>query len=99
MKAAFNLKNFLADNREVVIAKFEELTKRENYNGISLKEFMLAVMRNMELNNPKSIKRAEGLINGALNHAFYNNSDVPVLIDRDANLKAKYEGTSYMALV
>lgn len=97
--ATFNLKNFLTENRNQVIEKYNLLTKEDTFNGISLRDFMMAVLRNMEANNPKSEKRAASLFSGAINNAYYDAIRVGVIIDRDAQSIAKYEGTAYMAIV
>ena len=95
----FNLKKFLTENRNQVIEKFSALTKEDSYNGISLRDFMMAVLRNMEANNPKSEKRAKSLFSGAINNAYYDAMRMGVVRDRDAEAIAKYQGTAYMAIV
>ena len=99
MKAAFNLKNFLTENKAMVLTSYENLTKEKFFNGISLKDFMLQVMNVMQINNPKSEKRAATLLPSLVSMVIVNNSKIEVLNDLDAKLKAKYEGTAYMAMV
>jgi len=62
MASKFQLKDYLAANREVVIAKFQDLQKEKFYNGISLKNFMIEVFQQMANNNPKSDKKATSLL-------------------------------------
>ena len=73
MKNSFQLKNFLADNREVVIAKFEKLQKDDFYNGITLRNFMLEVFKSMENNNIKSEARANKMLPNILGQVVVDN--------------------------
>jgi hypothetical protein len=66
----FELKNFLADNRETIIAQYNELTNEQFFSGVSLKGFMMDVMRRMQFQNPKSEKRAASLLPGVLGRAY-----------------------------
>ena len=58
MKAQFDIKIFLANNREVVIAKYNHLQTESFFDGISLKDFMVEVMNAMIMNKVKSEKTA-----------------------------------------
>ena len=58
MKSKFELKSWMTENREVVIADYNKMTVHQFFSGISLKEFMLKVYELMEMNNVKSKKRA-----------------------------------------
>jgi len=95
----FELKTWLTENRETVISKYEELTKEEFFNGISLGTFMARVMQAMNCNNVRSTKRAEKLLPTVMGNEYINNCSIQVVNDRDAKLATKYEGTAYMALV
>lgn len=99
MKAIFNLKEFLTANKEVVLADFEKLTKKEFYNGISLKDFMIQVMQLMQNNNPKSEKRATSLLPFLSSNVLVENSKIFILNDLDEKKRSQYMGTAYMAII
>jgi hypothetical protein len=99
MATKFNLQNFLADNREMVIAKYNSLTTEENFNGCTLKSFMLQVMSLMEINRVKGQKTAEAKLPFLMGQVYVNNSRIQVGRDRDAVRAEKYQGTAYMAMV
>ena len=99
MKSTFELKNFMTANRDTVIAKYNETAKSEFFSGIDLRSFMVAVMNNMQANSPRSEKRAAELLPNMIQHVIYANTTVQVRRDRDQELRAKYAGTAYMALV
>ena len=95
----FELKNWMSENREVVIENYNKLTTEQFFNGISLKDFMVQVLNLMVVNNIKSEKRAASMLPFLMGNVYVNNSKVEVVNDRDAKLAAKYKGTAYMALV
>jgi len=99
MKTHFELKSWMTENRETVINNYNELTKEKFFNGITLRDFMVAVMQAMVMNNPKSDKRAAGLLPYIMSSVYASNCEVMVVNDLDAKLEAKYKGTAYMALV
>ncbi len=74
MKNAFNLQNFLSENRNTIIASYEAITTNQFFTGISLKDFMLKIISRMNDNNPKSEKRAASLLPTILGEVAYNNS-------------------------
>ena len=74
MKNAFNLQNFLSENRNVIISQHEAITANQFFTGITLKDFMLKVLSRMNDNNPKSEKRAASLLPTILGEVAYNNS-------------------------
>lgn len=99
MKSTFELRNWMTQNREMVIASYKQLTNEKFFNGISLKDFMVQVYNRMVENNPKSDKRASSLIGGILESVSHNNSKIGTPNSMDAKLSAKYSGTAFMALV
>ena len=99
MKAKFELKTWLSENREVVIEKYNKLTGEEFFNGISLRDFMIQVMKLMTINNPKSEKRAASLLHYIIGDAYVNNSKLKVVNNLDDKMRQKYEGTAYMAMI
>lgn len=99
MKTQFELKNWMTENRETVISKYEELTKEEFFNGISMRDFMVKVMNTMVMNNVRSAKRAANMLPSIMENIYYSNCEIQVVNDLDAKMKSKYEGTAYMALV
>jgi hypothetical protein len=99
MKAKFELKNYMTANRELVISKYNDLSKEDHFNGISLKSFMMKIWNTMVMNNPRSEKTAAKTLSFALDNVYYDNCQIEVINDRDAKLAEKYKGTAYMALV
>jgi hypothetical protein len=78
MKKQFELKNWMSENREVVIAKFEALKSEKFYNGITLKNFMLEVLSAMQMNNVRSEKRAKEMLPFLMSNVYVNNSKIGV---------------------
>lgn len=99
MKATFELTSWLTENRETIISKYNELTKEEFFNGISLKDFMVQVLKSMQMNNVKSANRAASMLPFLMGNIYFNNSKVSGRDAKTEALKAKYEGTSFMAMV
>jgi len=99
MKTAFTTQNFLANNREYVIAKYNEISVNEFFNGISLKEFMMQVLTIMNNNNPKSEKRAASLLADVVSLVMVKNTKIEAQDKVTERLTNKYNGTAYMALV
>jgi hypothetical protein len=99
MKATFELQNWMSENREIVISKYNDLTNEAFFNGISLKNFMIQVMNSMSINNPKSDKRAASLLPFVMGNVYVANSKVSANDSKTEALKAKYEGTSFMAMI
>lgn len=95
----FEIKNWMSENREVVIENYNKLTTEQFFNGISLKDFMLQVLNLMVVNNIKSEKRAASMLPFLMGNVYVNNSKVEVVNNRDVKLAEKYKGTAYMALV
>ena len=99
MKNQFEIKSFLSENREIVISKYNDLTKERFFNGITLSQFMVQVMNLMVINNPRSEKRASSLLLSLVGQVIVDNSKIEVINDLDKKLSEKYQGTAFMALV
>ena len=95
----FELKNWMSENRETVISKYNKLTNEANYNGISLRDFMVQVMSIMQINNVKSEKRAASMLQIAMSEVYNNNSRIIGNDKVTDALRAKYNGTAAIALV
>ena len=95
----FEIKTWLGENRDVIIAKYNNLTSNKFYNGITLKNFMIEILNAMVRNNVKSEKRAAKLLPQFLDDTFYKNSSISTPNSIDDKIRNKYTGTSYMALV
>ena len=95
----FEIRNWMTENREVVIAKYDNLKNEPFFTGISLKDFMIAVMNLMISNEVKSEKRASNMLPTLIGCIYHNNSKISVRNDLDAKLANKYKGTAYMAMV
>ena len=72
MKVTFELRAWLSENRETVIAVYDRTAKNEFFTGISLKDFMSRVYTMMANNNPKTEKRAASLLPTILGDVAYN---------------------------
>ena len=99
MKATFNLKNFLTENRETIIAQYNETAKLQFFNGITLKDFMIQILNAYERNNVKSEKRAKADFDLHVGNTCFQNSKLNAVDYRTDALRAKYNGTAYMAMV
>lgn len=99
MKAKFELKTWLSENREVIIAKYNALTNEQYFNGITLKEFMVAVMQMMINNNIKSDKRAAQMLPFLMGNVYMNNSNVYAQDKVTERLASQHQGTAFMAMV
>lgn len=99
MKATFELKTWLSENRETVISKYNALTNEQFFNGITLKDFMIQVLRSMEMQNIKSANRAASMLPFLMGNVYFNNSKVTGNDKKTEELRAKYQGTSFMAMV
>ena len=95
----FNINNWLGENRETVIAKYNDLINEKFFSGISLKSFMIEVLNMMIANNIKSEKRAASILPFVLGNVCMNNSKVIANDSATEQLKEKYSGTATMALV
>ena len=99
MKAKFELKKYMSENRNTVIEIFGKLQDEKFYNGISLKEFMMQVLNLMNINNPKSVKKADSLLTSMCFRVLNSNSEIEVINDLDKKMEQKYQGTAYMSMV
>jgi len=75
MKAKFETAAFLSQNRDSIIAKYNELTKENFFQGQSLKDFMTAILNAMLNNNVKSEKRAASLLPFVIGQVYFNFSN------------------------
>jgi hypothetical protein len=99
MATKFELKDYLTNNREMVIAEYNKLTTHKFFNGVTLKAFMVQVYNLMAVNNPKSEKRADSLLSHMVSQVVVNNSKVDAIDKQQDALVAKYQGTAFMAMV
>jgi len=99
MKTTFEIKTWLSENREIVISEYAKLENEKFFNGMSLKDFMVAVLNAMIRNNVKSEKRAANLLPFLMGDIYFNNSKVEAIDRTTNNLRAKFAGTAYMAMV
>jgi hypothetical protein len=99
MKAKFELRAWLSENRETIISSYNKLAQEQLFNGITLKAFMTEIMENLQYNNVKSAARAGKMLPFVMGSIYFNNSTVVADDKRTNALAAKYAGTAYMALV
>ena len=91
--AAFNLKNWLGENRELVISKYNDLTYERFYDGVALKVFMLEVV------NLMSHFKCANMLPTMIGNVYFEHSRVFAEDKVTDALREKHEGTAYMALV
>ena len=72
----FTLTTWLTDNREIVIAKYESLKSEQFFSGISLKEFMVKILKAMEMNNVKSEKTANSKLPFLMGNIYFQQSTI-----------------------
>lgn len=95
----FNLTSELSERREIVIAKYNNLTENKFFDGCTLRNFMLEVMRMCQMNHIGSTKTLDSKLPFILGQIATNHSRIQG-DDRLTNeLKAKYQGTAFMAMV
>ena len=99
MKKVFTTQNFLSENRNYVIDKYNEMATDNFFNGISLREFMMQVLNVMNNNNPKSEKRAASLFKDVVSLIIVNNTKIDAIDKKTERLRELNKGTSAMALV
>lgn len=99
MKTTFEIKKWLSENRETIIAKYESLKNEQFFNGITLKDFMVQILNAMQMNNVRSDKRATSMLPFLMGNIYFQNTTVTGNDKVTENLKAKYEGTAFMAMV
>lgn len=75
MKAKFEIKTWLSENRETIISKYESLKKEEFFQGADLKSFMYAVMEAMVMNGVKSEKRAASMLPFLMGNVYFEFSN------------------------
>lgn len=71
MKAKFEITKWLSENRESIIAKYEELKNENFFQGQSLKDFMVAILNAMVINNVKSEKRAASMLPFLMGNVYF----------------------------
>lgn len=97
MKAKFDIKNFLSENREYLISQYNKLTTERFFSGISLRDFMVDVMRKMSYY--KSEKTANRFFIDVVDEVYMANRSIQGRDLRTERLERKYKGTAAMAMV
>ena len=72
----FTLTTWLTENREVIISKYEALKLEQFFSGISLKEFMVKILKAMEMNNVKSEKTANSKLPFLMGSIYFQQSTI-----------------------
>lgn len=75
MKAKFEITKWLTENRDTIIAGYEDLKNEYFFQGASLKEFMLAILNSMLMNNVKSEKRAASMLPFLMGNIYFEFSN------------------------
>jgi len=76
MKAKFELRTWLTENRETIVNNYTKLTAETYFSGISLKDFMIATMNALTMNNVKSEKTATSKLPFLMANVYCANSKV-----------------------
>jgi len=76
MKAKFEIKNWLTENREIIVNNYSKLTAEKFFSGITLKDFMIATMNALTMNNVKSEKTATSKLPFLMANVYCANSKV-----------------------
>tara|TARA_R110000868_G_scaffold119513_4_gene317254 strand:+ start:929 stop:1231 length:303 start_codon:yes stop_codon:yes gene_type:complete len=97
--AKFELKAWLTENKETVIASYTKLTAEKFFNGITLKDFMVAVMQGMANNSPKSANKASSVLLFVMGDIYFNNSNVDSFDAVTARLKSQAPNQQWSALI
>lgn len=74
MATKFNLRSFLAENRDTVISNYESLKNEKFFNGITLRDFMIQVMCSMS--DVKSEARAKRFLPHIIGQVYCDNSRI-----------------------
>lgn len=99
MKNQFDLKSYMTAKREIVINAHVKASQSQFFNGVTLRDFMIDVYNQMALNSPKSEKRADSIIDFVVSNVVVKHTKVHANDSVTDALKAKYNGTAFMALV
>ena len=99
MKAKFDIKTWLTENRERVINEYNRISNDEFFNGMTLKTYMTEIYNLMVINKVASEKRAESCMITFLQWTNIKATKMQVINDKDQALRNKYAGTAYMAMV
>lgn len=95
----FNLTEELSQRREIVINKYNSLTENNFFDGCTLRSFMLEVMQMCKNNRISSVKTLEAKLPLFCGFVASNHSRILGGDKVTADLKAKYQGTAFMAMV
>jgi len=75
MKAKFEITKWLSENRDTIIAKYEELENENFFQGQSLKDFMTTILNAMLMNNVRSEKRAASMLPFLMGNVYFEFSN------------------------
>ena len=99
MAKQFEIREALKNNREMVIAKHNQLTAERFFDGCTLKQFMVEVLNMCVMNNIRSEKTLVKNLPFYMGQIYFNHSKVSGTDTVTANLKKQYQGTAFMAMV
>lgn len=75
MKAKFEITKWLSENRETIISKYDSLKSETFFQGQSLKDFMVAILNSMVVNNIKSEARAAKMLPFLMGNIYFQFSN------------------------
>jgi hypothetical protein len=80
--ATFNLNQWMSENRELVITKHTTLSNEQFFSGISLRDFMVATMRGMQMNGVRSAKQAASTLPNVMGMLYMDNVKIGVVYSK-----------------
>ena len=99
MKTTFNLQQALSARREIVIAKYNNLTGERFFDGCTLRQFMIEVMNLCTINRIRSEKRLDSMLATFIDNVYHDHSRIQSRDVVTDALRKKYAGTAFMAMV
>ena len=99
MKTTFNLTEELHARRDLVIEQYNELTKGQFFDGITLRNYMLEVIKACQVNRIRTAKSLDKQLPIFLYYISYEHNRIASVDNVTEALKRKYAGTAFMAMV
>jgi hypothetical protein len=97
--AKFELKAWLTENKETVIAKYNQLSTEKFFDGVTVRDFMIEVMQGMTNNNCKSANKASSVLPFVMGDIYFNHSTVEAFDTMTARLKSQAPNQQWAAII
>lgn len=95
----FNLTEQLSKRREQVIAKYNELTNEQFFDGCTLRTFMVEIMQMCQINHIASEKTLDAKLAFFIGNIYCSHKKIQGTDKVTNALRNKYQCTAFMALV